>query len=80
MDFPAEHWKQISSTNPWSVVGIFRTEKSLICLIGAVLADQNDEWAVSRKYMSRHSLGRIYQSSTPEIEGEVTHAVAIPIH
>jgi transposase-like protein len=91
MEFPSEHWKQISSTNPLErlnkeinrrtrVVGIFPDEKSLIRLIGAVLAEQNDEWAVSRKYMSRHSLGRIYQSSTPEIEGEVTHAVAIPVH
>ena len=91
MDFPTEHWKQISSTNPLErlnkeinrrtrVVGIFPDEKSLIRLIGAVLAEQNDEWAVSRRYMSRHSLARIYQADTPEIEGEVTHAVAIPIH
>ncbi|OFV81277.1 MAG: transposase [Acidobacteria bacterium RBG_16_64_8] len=91
MDFPAEHWKQISSTNPLErlnkeinrrtrVVGIFPDDKSLIRLIGAVLAEQNDEWAVCRKYMSRHSLARIYQQATPEIEGEVTHAVAIPVH
>ena len=48
MDFPTEHWKQISSTNPLErlnkeinrrtrVVGIFPDEKSLIRLIGAVL-------------------------------------------
>jgi transposase-like protein len=91
MDFPTEHWKQISSTNPLErlnkeinrrtrVVGIFPDEKSLIRLIGAVLAEQNDEWAVSRRYMSRHSLARIYQAAAPEIEGDVTHAVAIPIH
>jgi len=91
MDFPTEHWKQISSTNPLErlnkeinrrtrVVGIFPCEKSLIRLIGAVLCEQNDEWAVARAYMSRHSLARIYQTNTPEIEGEVTHAVAIPIH
>ena len=91
MDFPAEHWKQISSTNPLErlnkeinrrsrVVGIFPNENSLIRLIGAVLAEQNDEWAVSRRYMSRHSLTRIYQTTTAEIEGDVTHAVAIPIH
>jgi transposase-like protein len=91
MEFPSEHWKQISSTNPLErlnkeinrrtrVVGIFPDEKSLIRLIGAVLAEQNDEWAVSRKYMSRHSLARIYQSSTPEIEGDAVHAVAIPVH
>ena len=90
MDFPAEHWKQISSTNPLErlnkeinrrsrVVGIFPNENSLNRLIGAVLAEQKNEWAVSRRYMSRHSLNRIYQT-TAEIEGDVTHAVAIPIH
>jgi len=91
MELPTEHWRQISSTNPLErlnkeinrrtrVVGIFPDEKSLIRLIGAVLAEQNDEWAVSRRYMSRHSLARIYQSSTPEIEGDAVHAVAIPVH
>ena len=91
MEFPTEHWKQISSTNPLErlnkeinrrtrVVGIFPSEKSLIRLIGAVLCEQNDEWAVARAYMSRHSLGRIYQTNTTAIEGEVTHAVAIPVH
>jgi transposase-like protein len=91
MEFPPEHWRQISSTNPLErlnkeinrrtrVVGIFPDEKSLIRLIGAVLAEQNDEWMVARRYMSRHSLGRIYQQATPEIETEVTHAVAIPVH
>lgn len=91
MEFPAEHWRQISSTNPLErlnkeinrrtrVVGIFPDEKSLIRLIGAVLCEQNDEWMVGRRYMSRHSLGRIYQAETSEMEGEVTHAVAIPVH
>lgn len=91
MLFPREHWRQISSTNPLErlnkeinrrsrVVGIFPDERSLIRLIGAVLAEQNDEWAVSRRYMSRHSLARIYQSPSAEIEGEVTHAIAVPVH
>jgi len=91
MEFPPEHWRQVSSTNPLErlnkeinrrtrVVGIFPTEKSLIRLIGAVLCEQNDEWMVARKYMSRHSLARIYNQASTEIEGEVTHAVAIPVH
>ena len=91
MDFPTEHWRQISSTNPLErlnkeinrrtrMVGIFPDEKSLIRLIGAVLCEQNDEWMVGRRYMSRHSLARIYHQATPEIEGEVTHAVAILVH
>jgi len=91
MEFPVEHWRQISSTDPLErlnkeinrrtrVVGIFPDEKSLIRLIGAVLCEQNDEWMVARKHMSRHSLARIYQAATPEIESEVTHAVGIPVH
>lgn len=91
MDFPTEHWQQISSTNPLErlnkeinrrtrVVGIFPNEKSLIRLIGAVLCEQNDESMVGCRYMSRHSLARIYQQSTAEIEGGITHAVAIPVH
>lgn len=91
MDFPGEHWRQVSSTNPLErlnkeinrrtrVVGLFPSDSSLIRLIGAVLSEQNDEWAVARRYMSRHSLARIYQATTAEIEGDVTHAVAIPIH
>lgn len=91
MDFPTEHWRQISSTNPLErlnkeinrrsrVVGLFPSDMSLIRLIGAVLAEQNDEWAVSRRYMSRHSLARIYQTTTDEIGGDIIHAVAIPIH
>ena len=91
MEFPSEHWRQISSANPLErlnkeinrrtrVVGIFPCEKGLIRLIGAVLTEQDDEWAVSRKYVSRHSLARIYHTSTPEIEGDAVHAVAIPVH
>ena len=67
MAFPREHWTQIASTNPLerlnkeikrrtNVVGIFPNEAAAVRLVGALMLEQNDEWAVSRRYMSMESL------------------------
>ena len=67
MDFPREHWAQIASTNPIErlngevkrrsdVVGIFPNDKAVVRLVGALMLEQNDEWAVSRRYMTLEGL------------------------
>jgi putative transposase len=68
MSFPAQHRAKLHSTNPLErlngeikrrteVVGIFPNEDAITRLVGALLLEQNDEWAVQRaRYMTLETM------------------------
>jgi hypothetical protein len=70
MTFPKDHWAQIASTSPLErvnkeikrradVIGIFPNDAAVIRLVGALMLEQNDEWAVSRRYMTLETIGSV---------------------
>ena len=83
--FPKAIWRQIWSNNPkerlnreirrrTDVVGIFPDRDSLIRLVGAVLAEQHDEWTEMRRYIGLDILAksRLSRSPRPAPAEEVT--------
>ncbi len=71
MSFPVEHWLKIHSTNGLErlngevkrrtdVVGIFPNDEAIVRLVGAILLEQNDEWAVQRaRYMTLETMAAL---------------------
>jgi transposase-like protein len=89
MDYPKEHWAQIASTNPLErvnkeikrradVVGIFPNDAAVIRLVGALMLEQSDEWAVSRRYFSLESLTRLVDTHLAQLPDVAAGASSDP--
>jgi len=76
--FPESHWRQIHSTNPLerlnreikrrtNVIGIFPNEAAITRLVGALMMEQNDEWAVTRRYMTLETVQQVCEDISLDV-------------
>ena len=80
--FPKDVWTQIWSNNPaerlnreirrrTDSVGIFPNRAAIVRLVGAVLAEQTDEWAEGRRYLGLEVLARCRVNIVPTLDPEI---------
>ena len=87
--FPKDVWSQIWSNNPaerlngeirrrTDSVGIFPTRQAVVRLVGAVLAEQTDEWAEGRRYLGLDLLARCRMHLIPAPQEDTTTTTELP--
>ena len=78
MTFPKDHRTRLHSTNPLErlnkeikrrthVVGIFPNQNAIFRLVGALMLEPNDEWAVTRRYMTPGTIDEVGKHQTVDV-------------
>jgi putative transposase len=84
MDFPKEHRVKIHSTNMLErlngeikrradVVGIFPNERTIRRLMGALLLERNDEYAIQKRYMGVESMAQLSENPSVRLPAPGGH-------